>query len=72
MLGQIFGRLLGFGGPEAIGLMILGATIGAVAGGAGSGVLLAPAFGAGIGALVLPALVCAPWSRLRLGEAAGE
>ena len=63
---RILSQFFSFGSPEAIGLMILGATIGAVAGGAGgSGSASPAAMCAGLGAVAVPGLVRAPWwSRL--------
>ncbi len=58
-------RVLRSAGPELAGLIILGATIGAVAGGAGMAGLpshVAPASAAG--AILLPMLCQAPWARL--------
>ena len=62
---RILSLIFSLGWPETVGLMILGATVGAVAGGAGdnSGGSQAAAC-AGLGAVILPGVICAPWSRL--------
>jgi len=53
------------GGPEIVGLAILGATIGAVACGATvSDLTLRVAVGALLGGAAIPALVLFPWRRL--------
>ena len=59
-------HLFGIGGPEIVGLTILGATIGAVACGAGvAGQQAHIMLGSASGAVLLPSLFLAPWSRLR-------
>ena len=64
-MGRILSAIFSLGWPETVGLIILGATVGAVAGGAGGeGSALQAAACACLGAVILPGVIGAPWSRL--------
>ena len=66
-MGRLLRVVTSLGWPETVGLVILGATVGAVAGGAGGeGNLWQPGVCACLGAVALPSVVGAPWSRLGL------